>query len=104
VWGRGPLRLGIGVPVAADTAGAALPLAISVCQTNPANSTCLTPAGSSATANIATGDTPTFAVFVQAIGGVPFDPAGSRIFGRFTDAGDAIRGETSVAVTTEALP
>ena len=88
----------------ADTAGANLPLAISVCQTDPANGTCLSPAGSSASANVATGATPTFAVFVQAIGSVPFDPANSRIFGRFTDASNAIRGETSVAVTTVALP
>src|SRR5262249_48711913 len=92
------------ITFSADTAGANLPLAISVCQTNPANGTCLGQAGSSANANIPMGATPTFAVFVQAMGSVPFDPANSRIFGRFKDAGGAIRGETSVAVTTVALP
>jgi hypothetical protein len=46
--------------------------------------------------------TPTFAIFVQGNGTVPFDPATNRIFVRFKDSGDVTRGSTSGAdaVTT----
>ena len=44
--------------------------------------------------------TPTFAVFVQGSGNVPFDPAANRIFVRFSSGG-VTRGSTSVAVRTQ---
>jgi hypothetical protein len=47
------------------------------------------------------GATPTFGIFVQANGNVPFDPAGNRIFVRFKDLGNVTRGSTSVAVCTQ---
>jgi hypothetical protein len=47
------------------------------------------------------GATPTFGIFVQGAGNVPFDPALNRIFVRFTDAGNVTRGSTSVAVMTQ---
>jgi hypothetical protein len=45
--------------------------------------------------------TPTFGIFVQATGNVPFDPAGNRIFVRFKDGGNVTRGSTSVAARTQ---
>jgi hypothetical protein len=52
------------------------------------------------TTTIAAGATPTFSVFLDAVGAVPFDPANSRVFVRFKDAGGVTRGSTSVAVRT----
>ncbi len=45
--------------------------------------------------------TPTFGIFVQGNGDLPFDPAANRIFARFKDAGGVTRGSTSVAVRTQ---
>jgi hypothetical protein len=45
--------------------------------------------------------TPTFGIFVQGNGIVPFDPAANRIFVRFKDAGAVTRGSTGVAVRTQ---
>jgi hypothetical protein len=42
----------------------------------------------------------TYAVFAQATGAIPFDPAGKRIFLRLASGG-VVRGATSVAVTTD---
>ena len=44
---------------------------------------------------------PTFAVFVQGHGVVPFDAANNRVFLRLKDAAGVTRGATSVAVRTE---
>jgi hypothetical protein len=53
------------------------------------------------TTTINANDTPTFAVFVQGSGNVPFDPAVNRVFVRFNDGGNVTRGSTSVAVRTQ---
>jgi hypothetical protein len=45
--------------------------------------------------------TPTFGIFVQGNGDVPFNPASNRIFVRFKDADGVTRGSTSVAVRTQ---
>jgi hypothetical protein len=45
--------------------------------------------------------TPTFGIFVQGSGNVPFDPAANRIFVRFKDSGAVTRGSTGVAVRTQ---
>jgi hypothetical protein len=50
---------------------------------------------------INTDATPTFAIFVSATNSVAFDPANNRITVQFTDSGNAVRGETSVAVETQ---
>jgi hypothetical protein len=85
----------------ADTGNVGLPVNISLCQTNPGSGQCISTIGSSVTTQINNGATPTFAIFVQGIGNVPFDPAANRIFVRFTDSGNVTRGATSVAVRTQ---
>jgi hypothetical protein len=82
-----------------DTATASLPLDLFICDTD-ALGACITPPGTGVTVNIGANETPTFAVFVNGSGNVPFDPAGNRVFVRFTDAGGVTRGATSVAVRT----
>jgi hypothetical protein len=53
------------------------------------------------TTQINTNATPTFGIFVQGNGTVPFDPAANRVFVRFKDGGNVTRGSTSVAVRTQ---
>ena len=80
--------------------GPALPVAMSICETDPVTSACLGTAGASATTTIAAGATPTFAVFATATDAVAFNAAINRIAVTLTDVGGIIRGATSVAVTT----
>jgi hypothetical protein len=90
------------ITASADTGGASLPVAISLCQTNPATGVCLGAPGGSVTVSINAGATPTFGIFPTGTGApVPFDPANNRIFVRFKDAGGVTRGSTSVAVRTQ---
>jgi hypothetical protein len=89
------------ISASADIGEAALAVNISLCQTNPANGQCISAIGSSVTTQINTNATPTFGIFVQGVGNVPFNPAANRIFVRFQDAGGVTRGATSVAVRTE---
>src|SRR5262249_4846228 len=56
------------VTVSADTGLASLPLILSVCQTNPANAQCLSPAQPSVTLQFGAHATPTFTIFIDAIG------------------------------------
>ncbi len=51
--------------------------------------------------NFTAGATPTFSVFLQASGAIPFAPATSRVFVRFKDAGGGLHGSTSVAIETQ---
>jgi hypothetical protein len=88
------------ITVSADTGGAALPVAIAVCQTNPANGQCLSAPTASVTLSYAGGATPTFSIFLQATGAIAFAPATSRIFVRFEDASGNLHGSTSVAIET----
>jgi uncharacterized repeat protein (TIGR03803 family) len=89
------------ITVAANTGTAALPLTITLCQTNPQSGQCLQTPSTTVATTIGTNATPTFAIFVLASATVPFDPADSRVFVTFTDSTGAIRGETSVAVETQ---
>jgi hypothetical protein len=90
------------ITVSADTGSVSSPVAVSLCQTDPQTSACLAPAASSVTTTVDAGATPTFGIFVTGNGAtIPLDPASNRIFVRFKDAADVIRGATSVAVTTE---
>jgi hypothetical protein len=89
------------ITASADTGSASLPVNISLCQTDPANGQCVSGIGISVTTIINANATPTFGIFVQGNGTVPFDPAANRIFVRFKDSGDVTRGSTSVAVRTQ---
>ena len=87
------------ITATADTGGAALPVNLFICQTNPGTGVCLASPAGSVTTVINANTTPTFAVFVQGNGTVAFDPAANRIFVRFSSGG-VTRGSTSVAVRT----
>ena len=89
------------ITASADTGNATLPVNIFLCQTNPATGQCISAIGSSVTTTINANATPTFGIFVQSNGTVPFDPASNRIFVRFKDGGSVTRGSTSVAVRTQ---
>jgi hypothetical protein len=88
------------VQVSADTGGGTLPIAITLCQTNPASGVCLVAPAALVSTTVAAGATPTFAVFAQANQAVPLDAAHNRIFLRFKDINGALVGATSVAVRT----
>jgi hypothetical protein len=88
------------ITASADTGGAALPIALAICQTNPGSGQCVGAPGPSVNAQINGGETPTFAIFIAGAGVVPFDPAANRVFVRFK-TGTVTRGSTSVAVRTQ---
>jgi NHL repeat len=90
------------ITVSFDTGAAFLPLQGGICQTDPGTGQCLAPPQSTVTLSYAGGAIATFSVFLQTLGSIPFEPAWSRIFVRFTDAGGASRGSISVAVETTA--
>jgi len=89
------------ITATANTGAATLPLAISLCQTDPTSGQCISSVGPSVTTTINANATPTFAIFATASGSVPFDPANNRIFVEFSDANAVVRGSTSVAVETQ---
>ena len=78
-----------------------LPVNIFLCQTDPGTGQCISTIDTSVTTTINANGTPTFGIFVQGNGTVPFDPAANRIFVRFKDGGGVTRGSTSVAVRTQ---
>ena len=89
------------ITVSADTGSATLPVVITLCQSNPSTGQCLATPTPSVSLTIAAGATPSFSVFVQATGAIPFAPATARVFLRFKDASGTVRGSTSVAIETE---
>jgi virginiamycin B lyase len=89
------------ITASANGGAANLPVAITICQTNPTSGQCLASPSASVATTIGAGTTPTFAIFVKGSNTVPFQPAANRIFVQFQDAGGALRGSTSVAVRTQ---
>jgi hypothetical protein len=87
------------ITASADTGGATLPVATSICQTTAAGQ-CLSPPAPSVTLDYASGATPTFSIFLQSTGAIAFSPATSRLFVRFEDANGGLHGSTSVAIET----
>ena len=74
-----------------------LPIAFSICETDPATSLCISPLGDSVSTRINQGDTPTFGVFVSGES-FEFSPGVNRVFVRFRDSNGDVRGSTSVAL------
>lgn len=78
---------------------------VSICESNPVTAACINPVEPSVSPvalTIASGETPTFSIFVSATGPVPLDPANTRIQVQFIEQTNGeIRGATSVAVSTE---
>ena len=74
-----------------------LPIAFSICETEPATSLCISPLGDSVSTRINQGDTPTFGVFVSGES-FEFSPGVNRVFVRFRDSNGDVRGSTSVAL------
>jgi DNA-binding beta-propeller fold protein YncE len=95
-------NLGVTAPitVSVDTGSASLPIAATICQSNPTNGQCLAAPAASVSLSYAGSAAPTFSVFLQSSGPVPFDPANSRVFVRFEDSSGGLHGSTSVAVET----
>jgi hypothetical protein len=86
------------VSFAADTGTQTLPLSLAVCQTDTATGQCLAPPAASVSVQATANGTPTFAVFASASGAIALNPADSRIFIHFIDAGGNLYGSASVAV------
>jgi hypothetical protein len=84
----------------ADTVSATLPIALSLCQTNPGTGTWLSPAAASVATLINANATPTFGIFVGVSGTVADSPGTNHVFVRFRDSAGTLRGATSVAVRT----
>jgi virginiamycin B lyase len=78
-----------------------LPIALTICRSNPSTAACLQPAAPTAVTAINANETPTFSIFATASGAIANSPAVNRIFVRFTDAQGVVRGSTSVAVRTQ---
>jgi FG-GAP-like repeat len=89
------------ITASADAGGLTLPVNISLCQTDPVTGQCISTIGPTVNTQINANATPTFGIFVQGNGNLPFDPATNRVFVRFKDAGGVTRGSTSVAVRTQ---
>lgn len=89
------------ITVSADTGGAALPVSLSLCRTDPQSGGCVSDLGPAVRVPMVDhGDTLTFSVFARGHAPVPFDPAAHRVFVRFQDDADVTRGTTSVAIRT----
>jgi DNA-binding beta-propeller fold protein YncE len=88
------------ITVSVDTGAATLPISAVICQTNPSNGQCLAAPAGSVSLSFVGGSAPTFSVFLESSGAVPFDPANSRVFVRFEAATGELHGSTSVAIET----
>jgi len=89
------------ITVSVDTGSATLPVALSICQTDPGTGECLAPPAASVSLSYAGNTAPTFSVFLQSSGAIAFAPATARVFVRFKDAGGGLHGSTSVAIETD---
>jgi hypothetical protein len=89
------------ISASANDGVANLPVAITICQTNPVSGQCLSPPAATVSTTMNAGGTSTLAIFVKGNGTVPFQPAVNRVFVQFQDAGGAVRGSASVAVRTQ---
>jgi hypothetical protein len=103
VFAVATVNLGIDATITAtaSTGTANLPVALTICQTDPTSGACLAAPAPTVTTDIQPNATPTFGIFVNGSAAVPDAPGVNRIFVQFTDPGGVLRGETSVAVRTQ---
>jgi virginiamycin B lyase len=80
---------------------AALPLTVTICQTDPSTGQCLAPPSATVTTTIAANQNTTWTAFLKASGAVAQDPAKNRVYFEFVDSSGVVRGSTSTAVTTQ---
>jgi uncharacterized repeat protein (TIGR01451 family) len=94
------------ITATADDNGRALPLALTICETNPTTGACINPPAPtvSTTAAVPHNGTIYYTVFVQGSGAIAFDPANNRLFLRLRSADGVTRGATNVAVRTGPAP
>jgi len=96
------INVGVGAAITAAAIGSGvMPTTIGICQSDPNTGLCLAPPAASVTTTINQNGTPTFSIFATAGQTIPFQPAANRLTVQFRDAGGALRGSTSVAVTTQ---
>lgn len=89
------------ITVSADTGDIDLPVALSLCETNPATGACLASPSEALQVEVAAGAMPTFSVFSNATDRIVNDPAINRVFIRFLDSNGIVRGGTSVGIENE---
>jgi hypothetical protein len=95
------------ITATADDNGKALPLSLTICETNPSTGACINPPAPtvSTTAAVPHDGTVYYTIFVKGSGNIAYDPANKRLFLRLRSAGDGItRGATNVAVRTAPAP
>lgn len=92
---------GAALTVTTDFGAAALPVGVTLCQTDPSSGQCLAPPASSVALTIAANAVPTFSIFVTASASLTAEPAVNRIYVRFLDARGISHGSTSVAIETD---
>jgi sugar lactone lactonase YvrE len=78
-----------------------LPVTATICETNPSTAQCLTPPSPTVSFTAMSGAAPTFSIFLQSTGAIPFAPATARLFVSFLDASGNFHGSTSVAIETQ---
>jgi len=78
-----------------------MPLAATICQTNPSNGQCMATPSPTVTATINQNQNTFWSAFLRAGGAIAADPANFRVFFEFVDANGVLRGSISTAVTTQ---
>jgi len=71
---------------------------VTICQTDPSTSICVSDPKPTVNVAIENGETPTFALFLTTPSLIELDAAAHRVFVEFRDASREVRGSTSVAV------
>ena len=87
------------ITMSADTGNTSLPLNLLVCEFDASIGNCLAVPSSTTTRRINSGEITFYAVFVVGQGtSIPLNPATNRVFARFHDSDDVVRGMTSIGV------
>ena len=93
------------ITMSADTGAGTLPLTLLVCEFNATIGNCIAPPSPTTAKTINTGEVTFYAVFVVGQGTpLPLNPATNRVFARFRDSSNIVRGGTSAAVSVTGSP